>query len=301
MNIQPAIGWLRANEGLVLPHNGIPGVTGFLGQSGVSTTFDEATWNAYVWNPPFDLPFDPNASPKPTWQELQDADAASAVSGWRRWLLRELRSHCEKLICDTVFGANGLTHEMQIRNRLTVSGRAEDQAKLDRMSQHRDQMRARYHEIKAYITSVPLTQAGRTKADAWSRNTDDLTPLFTSASWTAPSETEPFEAFDMIPDYEDVAPDGPPPAELRLKYVTQDNLTYRFVLVSTAPATVTVTAIKADGQPFSEDLDDFIFERAGKRELTLTLSRAGGLTVTATASPYGAPISAILRVPAPGG
>ena len=64
--------WLEETKGLKKPFN-------FPVHQRVNT---EEAWDAYRWNPPGEYPYntnsppDPNASPKPTWQELVDANAA---------------------------------------------------------------------------------------------------------------------------------------------------------------------------------------------------------------------------------
>jgi len=80
-----AIEWLVHNESLRLPHNANPAHPDINEHPGLQPAQDEIAWNEYVWNPPFVLSRyiqtafgrtlfnvdpDPNASPKPTWADL---------------------------------------------------------------------------------------------------------------------------------------------------------------------------------------------------------------------------------------
>ena len=74
MDINLAIDYLREHEGLVIPYNILIG--SYPGGNKTFTNGDE--WELYQWNPPEYLPddypaTDPEASPKPTWETLQDA------------------------------------------------------------------------------------------------------------------------------------------------------------------------------------------------------------------------------------
>ena len=81
-----AWGYLRDHEGLRVPYDLFPG--GSRPGAGVyyNVGSDEATWNAYQWNPPQNGSYDeadPNASPKPSWADLLRALELRAILDYK--------------------------------------------------------------------------------------------------------------------------------------------------------------------------------------------------------------------------
>ena len=78
---------MQDSLGLVLPHGVLPQIEGNT----------ESVWNAYQWNPPegYDDP-DPEASPKPTWAEMLEAERKIILIGRAQraeWAIPELSTH----------------------------------------------------------------------------------------------------------------------------------------------------------------------------------------------------------------
>ena len=92
MDIQRAIAHL-VSEGLVLPYGLMPGSY----PGGVNPNFDEERWPRFIYNPPPGLSylpeysaFDSEASAKPSWQEVVEADAIAELAETRSQYLRQL-------------------------------------------------------------------------------------------------------------------------------------------------------------------------------------------------------------------
>ena len=79
-----AIDWLRDNEGLVLPYDSFPFET--FGGDRIVNTINEEMWQLTQWNPPRryvsrhgEVPPDPSASPKPSWDDMVKAHREAAL------------------------------------------------------------------------------------------------------------------------------------------------------------------------------------------------------------------------------
>ena len=233
---------------------------------------------------------DSDASPKPTYEELLAAADGYVVNSVQFVGKRFLRLFVEKQICEAVFGANNITHEMQIRDRLQNSGEVEE---LARANGHRDHWRGRYHEVMAWIDALPYSAEGKAKAEAWQAVAPvdlELTvdpafmALFTGATWTPPGEAEPFDAYHLIPAYRDSVLEGMPPVELKLREVLRLASSIRYEVLVTAAATVKVTA----DNPAVVVPEPFITERAAKVEFDVMFSRGtSAFTITVATAPYG--------------
>ena len=99
IDIQYAIGYLRANEGLILPYGIMPGHKPGEGFS----EFNKTGYGNYQWNPPqyfqhiegYEVA-DPDASPKPTWDELLEANRRAALDTQARdapYYISQLSQH----------------------------------------------------------------------------------------------------------------------------------------------------------------------------------------------------------------
>ena len=82
MIIKPALDYLVNNSGLIFPHGILPGTV----LTGIRFKFTKKQWEAYVWNPE---PADPNASIKPTWIELIQAESNASILDLRINLLEQ--------------------------------------------------------------------------------------------------------------------------------------------------------------------------------------------------------------------
>ena len=222
--------------GLTIPFNDAPGSY----PGGHIREWTETTWNAYQWNPPQFLQTgthtvdgktvvtsstiganyvsaDPNASPKPTWAELQAAFTVAAVSEFKTNTVNDFRSFTAHLISVKAYGAKDATHELQIKERLASDNR------LTRMNEYKEFYRGRYHEIKHWLNELTEDSAGQTKITAWrSANInlsaldgvvdDNAFALFSGANWTPPGEQTAFADHSNVPDYTYITHDNPPPS-----------------------------------------------------------------------------------------
>ena len=269
----------------------------------------KALWDAYQWNPPgiaqdvIDrlgsryarlLDVDPRASPKPTWEEII-ATARLVVEREveivRKRRLRVLRNHCEKRICDKAFGANSLVHEIQIRNRLSLTNGQIELKTLLEMNKWRDHYRARYHEIKAWLNSAPSSDVDSIENLGFRMNfsRDDQ---WNGATWMKTYPNEIFDAHEDVPEYVDNVPmASSPPFDLELSHIGATAGTigvHEFKIKGTTKATIELSADAADivFKPVQ-----IMLPRAGSARFTATGSSsvASGRTIkiTATASPYG--------------
>ena len=149
LTFQIALNALVEN-GLVLPHGIKPG--SFPGSWDINVFANEQNWNDYDWNPPEFLPedyptADPNASPKPTWAELQTA-ASMAMPAFRKVdIIRELKRVCRKRITDA-YGQDNHHDEIELR----LGGRH-----TEAQDTERERLRTRYSIIKAWIESTDRT------------------------------------------------------------------------------------------------------------------------------------------------
>ena len=138
--IARALGWLEQEEGLILPF-GFP-VGGYAG--GVRPIVGQAEWDAYGWNPPEYLSFsapDPEASPKPTWEELiEAAGPQSATTSWPR-RIEALRQECRTRITKA-YGKQ--TIEEEILKRL-------GDAPVAAGDQRRRLMIGRFRELRLWL------------------------------------------------------------------------------------------------------------------------------------------------------
>lgn len=156
MDIQMAISWLQRHEGLVLPHGIMPGT--FPG--GFDPEFDAVGWLTYRWNPPPDLADlgfdtrDSNASPKPTWAKLLEANA-SARQVQTRDDLRALVDREEARRIRAAYGVESF--EQEVLYRLRAASRADTTA-LDAQDAERDRLRSRGNALRVSIRAT-MTQA----------------------------------------------------------------------------------------------------------------------------------------------
>ena len=82
MIIKPALDYLVDHSGLIFPHGILPGTV----PTGIRFEFTEIQWEAYIWNPE---PADPNASIKPTWIQLTEAENNAIILDLRTNLLEQ--------------------------------------------------------------------------------------------------------------------------------------------------------------------------------------------------------------------
>lgn len=235
-------------------------------------------WDAYSWT--HEGQIDPTAGAKPSWDDLVLASREAGLEFFRTTFLRRLRSHCERRIAETIYGARNRDHEAQIRNRLRASTVEADQAKLLTMDRWRTHYRERYHQMKqwmngladgeinpqkvfllftlhqGYVPSQVTTQhaqpptapndggmgavsmqqtAGDTLDRSDSRgfgfrgSEEDIEDRFhvmeddaywTGATWTPPGDTDRYDGYEEVPEYDDRAPVVQPPYELSAGDVT---------------------------------------------------------------------------------
>ena len=298
-----ALDYLIDNEGLILPNDADSGldllINSYVLENGEVVDLAGRPWNweNVAWNPRAPtMEFDPNASPKPTLEEIKQAYAMvvfrNVPKGRMHYLeenelwvkLATLREHCEKRICVAAVGANSLTHELQVRQRLTESSQAdpEDARILTRMLQWRDHNRWRYHEIKTWILSIPVTFDNIPLLVGFDP-TSDL--LWEAAAWTPPDTAEPFDAYHLVPEYADIAPAAAPPFEMKIAKVSQSGTTHRYALTMTAGAEV---SLSTDNPAVTFPVNPVARLRAGTLEFEVEIPRGTGtVNLTATASPYG--------------
>lgn len=148
MNVQRAISQLMQSDGLLLPHDILPG--SFPG--GIDLDFDETRWLAYQWNPPEGLAefypaADPAASPKPTWTQLVEADAAGRLVELRAGKQRAVDKQERERIC-AAYGAASL--EEEILYRLRKAGTPEIVAQ----NAERNRLRARGNALRASVRAA---------------------------------------------------------------------------------------------------------------------------------------------------
>ena len=255
---------------------------------------------------------DPDASVKPTWDEILTALFRARLRGAVNEVLLEyeffsegypsfrpslLSVICEDRIRRHAFNAKSPTHEHHIREGLQQSGEADDTAKLSRMFAHREFLKARYHEIKGWVQSKV---AVGTEASIVAINelfeklsSPEDNDLWTGATWIPPGETEPFTAYDQIPPYRDEAPPGKPPVELKVEFLARAGTTYHYRLIVTAAAEI---HLHATVDAVSFPVNPIVTERGAVVEFTAEAPRGTPtFMVTATASPYGEEKTATLE------
>ena len=152
--------------GTVVPHGIFPGVKGWETLPVFAT---EEAWDAYQWNPPQygreypqdDDPdifeplqelystVDPDASPKPTWEELTGALASWQLANKRVDLLEELGEAC-KIRIIMAYGADDWQDEIQ--KRLRGDTTAEQDTK-------RDKLRATHKKFTTWVNDPDRTLA----------------------------------------------------------------------------------------------------------------------------------------------
>ena len=254
----------------------------------------EANWDNLEW---------PYSDSKPSFQFILQKYQEQIISDIKRLhfygrgdIIREI---CEKRICDVAFGANSLLHELQIRNRLTVSNDPADHEILNNMNIWRNHYRGRYHELKTFLREVSLDDftfeelreiletLGRSL-----RNGDPADLLWDSAEWTIPTTNVLFENYDSIPSYGDRSmKETPPPFDLKLAYtgsVTDPRGGHGFEIKSTAKS---IVLLEADAEDITFDPVFVSLGRAGSVTFTAVGTASATpnrtITITVSASPYG--------------
>ena len=119
-----ALGYLR-NNGVIFPYNRNPGSRP--GQISLPFTNQEI-WDSYQWNPPQFLDYDddgpdPDASPKPTWEEIRSAVAGSIFRATKstriqRVSIEETRRICEQYLEGQLRSDQSPTVQLEILYRL---------------------------------------------------------------------------------------------------------------------------------------------------------------------------------------
>ena len=227
------------------------------------------------------------------------------------------RTHCEKRICDTAFGANSLVHEIQIRNRLLMVNNQIERNTLLEMNRWRDHLRARYHEIKHWLQGLPYTDENFTLIHKFPPGyyfdpayliTDDPAHLIVGDSmwlhalWIVPNTDETFDDHDNIPNYVDNPPmASSPPFDLIFFYTGAITGTptggHGFKVKATAKSIIELTADASDitFAPTFINLD-----RAGSATFTaigMAQAMSRTITITAKTSPYGVEVGQLITIP----
>jgi len=190
--------WMRANRGLELPYDVIPGHGPGRGYS----VFDEARWDAWQWNPPAqymndaagttvldwdDPPFsgaDAAASEKPTWDAIVSAKLAADHARALADLRIALEEEEERRIC-AAYGQTSVQGEMFYRLR---AARASDTTKLD----EQDAERNRLHQVKRYISSILDAEATNLNPDQAALDYVNAIDVSDDNLWAAPPIPLPF-------------------------------------------------------------------------------------------------------------
>ena len=155
-----AIVLLQLNNGLKTPFNRIPGQTGIPSHNFYIET--EEQWDSYQWNPPGQYPYnvarngadlqppDPNASPKPTWQELMNA--------YTTFTLADRRTICLSLAYETATKRIALLYHPEADFRperewqVRLSG-----GNLSAMDEKREGLKLVYDGLKTRIENATST------------------------------------------------------------------------------------------------------------------------------------------------
>ena len=128
-----------------MPYGLDPGST----PGGWNPPLKKTAWDAYQWNPPEYMSnehpvLDPDASEKPTWQEIIAVIELAQLPIIRKRRLRELRRECQKRI-SIAYGETVL--EDEILKRLRNGHTAEQDTE-------RDRLRAKHTTIKSTIETM---------------------------------------------------------------------------------------------------------------------------------------------------
>ena len=200
-----------------------------------------------------------------------------------------------------VFGAKESGHENHIREHLQTSVKLADAATLETMHNHKDHLRGRYHEIKAWVQILAAnpTEAAVAKLEALRtmlKNGNDDS-LWAAARWVPPMETAFFDSYHLVPDYTHTSPQSaPPPAYMNLSLKERNGLVLTFEALTTAAATI---SIAVDNQDVALSVNQIVAPRAGKYEFTGTAKKPNiDFIVTMMGSPYGLSIQASLSLSA---
>ena len=120
MDIYLAVQHLVSTTGLKLPYGLLPGTY----PGGNRREFSEREWAGYPWNPPRGMrdrfpDRDPDASPKPTWEQLEAAHAEASLPAARRRVMSIIRAEETRRICEQYLDGHLRTGE-----RADSTGRA---------------------------------------------------------------------------------------------------------------------------------------------------------------------------------
>ena len=292
-----AVSWLRQNSGLILPYGKYPG--SYRGGS-INVGETEAIWNAYQWNPPqyFVVEYpnpDPNASTKPTYEELLNAFYAYRFTFLSESVVDQARDFCEEIITIHAYGAHvkeydrnaseAHDHEMHIRKRLEESIDPNDLVILKKMNDHRDHLRFRYHEIKHLVQSLEANKENVSFLEEIQSSIRNM-ELWEGATFTITGMTEPFFDHDNVPEYVHRVPENPPPFNMTIERERKDGSRHFFKVKTTAKAEVSLSTDQpgfVSGMP-----SQLTLKRAGSSAFESVISRfAPTLTIKASAAPYG--------------